>query len=330
MPDLKGYTADQILNMYNKISLDIYLEMGIVDKKTYESVKDDDRKRQELLSNIKTPEGKEANVFAEKFVRKAIDIDNQENTNGVYFENLGTSLLAKAYNELKRILKDEDNKLSAEDREYYERTQNKVTERIDTLIHDLANQVGYHLVFQETIADCYSGYLEMFEARAADLKPNDKLHKEIEKGKKTILDPMITEYDKNVGISNLGASAKDAKTIEKNYDKALKVAYDWKPDEKTLKDVSQYHFLDENGQAQAQFRDDAGNEHTTYEKGDEVIPDRELSEVMNLARSNFAIQNSCDETIDGKTEAQINKELNQELLSTLYECDKASKGAEIS
>ena len=80
------------------------------------------------------------------------------------------------YTNQKRL---EDSNLSQERRDKLENRLDKVTKRIDSLIKDFAENIGYHFVDTTNIADVYAGYNKMFDARESDLKEDSNLRQQI-------------------------------------------------------------------------------------------------------------------------------------------------------
>lgn len=319
---VRSENSDQNQGILDKVALSVFCDMGIITKEQYDSVLDNVEKQIELLHSIKDLQGKQAEEFSERFVDKIVDVDNRYNTDDKWFKLVPPSTLAKAYIGTKEKIA--DNNLPDSQRVYLQSRLDKIAGRIDRLIEDFATNAGYYFVDPTNIADVYSGYREMFDVREPDLPDGSNLGIQINNNR-SALEDYIREYDSVTGISGVEETEADAKSIEKNYDDALKVATQWEPSEQILRSASKYKFLDEQGNAKPQFKNERGELTTDYESGYELNNQGELQGVIDLTRHDFALHHVKDDIVSQKTEEEINKELDDGVLYKLFEIDTAEQ-----
>ena len=317
---VRSETSDQNQAVLDKVALSVFRDMGIITKEQYDSVLDDVRKQIDLLQSIKDLQGEQAKDFAERFIDKIVDVDNKYDTN--WFDLVPPSTLAKAYSGTKEKLEGEG--LPDDQREYLQRRLDKISKRIDKLIEDFATYIGYFFIDPTNMADVYAGYKEMFDVREPDLPEGSDLRTHINNNRITLED-YIHEYDTVTGISGIEEKESDVKAIEKNYDDALKKATQWTPSEQTLRSASKYKFLDEQGNAKPQFKNENGELTADYESGYELNDKGELQGVIDLVRHDFALHHVKDDTVSQKSEEEINKELDDGVLYKLFEIDTAEQ-----
>lgn len=319
---VRSENSDQNQGILDKVALSVFCDMGIITKEQYDSVLDNVEKQIELLHSIKDLQGKQAEEFSERFVDKIVDVDNRYNTDDKWFKLVPPSTLAKAYIGTKEKIA--DNNLPDSQRVYLQSRLDKIAGRIDRLIEDFSTNAGYYFVDPTNIADVYSGYREMFDVREPDLPEGSDLRDQINNNRHALED-YIREYDSVTGISGVEETESDAEFIEKSYDDALKVATQWAPSEQTLRSASKYKFLDEQGNAKPQFKNERGELTTNYESGYELNDQGELQGVIDLTRHDFALHHVKDDIVSQKTEEEINKELDDGVLYKLFEIDTAEQ-----
>ena len=313
---IRSKNADQNQAIIDEIALSVFVDMKIISKQDFEKVKGDAAKQIKLLQSVEDLKGKKEIDFAERFIDKILS--NEED----YLDCVPPYTLALAYTKTKDRL--ENTILSDDKREHLQKRLEKVTNRIDSLINDFAQNIGYHFVDTTNIADVYSGYNKMFDAREADLPEDSTLRQQINDNR-TALDIYIKDYDSQNGISEIAEKEEDVETIEKNYDAATKVAAKWKPSEATLRSASKYQFLDDKGKAKPQFVDEEGSLVFEYEEGCELYDKGELNSIIGLVQHDFALRHIKDAPVSNVED--VEDELNEDVTHKLFELDTAEKFA---
>ncbi len=313
---VRSNSSDENQRIIDEIALQVFVKMNIISQESFDAVKGDATKQIKLLQTIENLQGKKELEFSERFIDTILAEDQD------YLDCVPPYTLALAYTQTKKRL--EDSNLSQERRDKLENRLDKVTKRIDSLIKDFAENIGYHFVDTTNIADVYAGYNKMFDARESDLKEDSNLRQQI-KLNRVALENYIKKYDDEHGISTLDEKESDAATIEKNYDAATNIASGWQPSEETLYSASRYKFLNKKGEEKPQFIDDKGNLTTEYKPGYTVLSNGELNDVLDLVRHDFSLDHIKDNPVETMSEDEVQQELDQDALHKLFELDTAEK-----
>ena len=331
---LRSMNSDKSQELLDRVALSVFCDMGVISQQQFNDAVNSGVEAQiQLLNSIKNPSGNQADEFSDRFVEKIVEVDNQYDTNDALFSHVPPATLAKAYNATKKRLQEKN--LSDEQRDHLESRLAKITDRMDLLTNNFATNSGFYFADPTNIADVYSGYKEMFDAREPDLEEKEEDDEDLKQYKSQLrsqiasnrqaLDGYIQEYDKVNGISSVEEKEDEVETIEKNYDAAAEAADKWRPGEETLQTASKYRFLDADGNVKPQFINEEGDLTQDYQKGYEVNPTGELRGIIDLTRHDYALQHVKDDPVSGKSEEEINSELDNGVLYKLFELDTADK-----
>lgn len=324
MPTTRQRSADSDTNQsyLDKIALSVFLDMDIITQEQYDAAINGGVPAQiDLLQSIKDLEGKKAEDFSERFVDKILD------ENESWFDLVPPSTLAKAYVATREKLNNGD--LSSAERIKFQNRLDKISNRIDSLVNDFANNVGYHFVDTTNIADVYAGYNEMFDAREPDLEQGSDEVAQIHSNRDALKEYMAA-YDAEWGIESVDESEESVKSLTQNWDTASKKAKAYKPSESALSDASQYKFLDKNGAEIAQFKDENGNPAFDYQSGYVLDEEGRLAAIIDLMRHDFSLHHINDGNVGNKTTEEIQSEIDRKIsdkLKEIYEVDKIKNGS---
>ena len=205
----------------------------------------------------------------------------------------------------------------------------KVGARIDELAEMLERDSHYSndLFFADVtnVSDTYNGYKEMFEARMKDLPEDDERRAKMEKGFNA-LEVQYNEYLKSWNLQDV--TPEKAKELNKRFEqinKGLeKVSLDDMEAKKVLTDsgatlttlLSNFKFLDENGNIEPQFVDKDGKKSDVYTDGAKVIKGSKLEQSITLAKQLY-IQDNLGQT-DEINEESLKSALADYLPTVLY------------
>jgi len=317
--------ADNIELAFASRTLKIYRDMGLISDSEFNRAVSSRNVYvvDEALARVTELNPAQELNFAERFVRDVYnDVKN--------IDTVVPVILANAYRSLK--LKAQKNTANAQDRGLLE----VVRARIDSLSNQFAMFNGnsttpaiegqglvFNFVDTTNIADSFDGYDKMFKARLEDFPDNsaDPMRNVLESNRRKAID-VIRQYDKAWGLDEAGKTSIDS--IENRWDDLNKAVNGIAIDGNIMGLVSRYQFLDANGRPLAQFVDANNNPKLNFERGDRIIADGRLNQVIDLARQDV-IKSHLAKTgqridIDG-----LSKEFNDRILTKLFEIDTADK-----
>lgn len=305
---VRSANSDENQALLDKIALSVFRDMKIISESDYNDVAGNPSAQIDLLTSVPDLSGNRAIEFSERY----IDAIMQTDENLLY--SVPPSTLAKSYVKIKERLAETD--INSETREKLTRYQERIAERIDSLIGDFAIKIGYSFVDTTNIADVYSGYKEMFDAREPDVPENSSLRNQINSNR-TVLDVSIREYDdvyNLTGITNENAEEK-SQELESNYDNAWNRLSSINVSQDTLDKALTYKFLDKDGKEKTQID----------QESKQLLENSELSNILDLARMDMAQKYAVDGDVDSKADEVLQEELDNGLLFKLFEIDTAEK-----
>ncbi len=209
----------------------------------------------------------------------------------------------------------------------------KLAARIDDLSADFANSGGmvvnqneWPLVDTNNIADVYEGFGNMLNARLAEIDITKQPQKVAEMRKNLQqIQSVISDYDDMWRLKNL--RREDADRLAEHWDELYGALNRAELFKETKEKLSKYKFLDSKGEIIPQFtsgkRGDT-KKYEEYEHGFRIIRDGRLASVVELARHDVAKKHVADFENDVDEEA-LEFELNEEVLTKLFEIDAADK-----
>lgn len=214
----------------------------------------------------------------------------------------------------------------------------KITARIDELSADFANSGGmvvsqneWPLVDTNNVADVYEGFTNMLNARMAEIDATKDSEKVTEmRANLRLMQNAIENYDEAWGLKNL--RHEDAEKLAERWDELYGALNRAELSEDTKKKLSKYKFLDSRNRVIPQFvsgkRGDT-EKYEEYEPGFRIAKDGRLASVVELARHDIAKKHvaEVDKDID---EEELEFELNEQVLTKLFEIDSADKVIQVA
>ncbi len=323
-------TSDKNTLLFVKKIAKIYAELGLLSENEANNAQElrDVEAVSKVIAKVPQMSREQRLQFCDVFVRDG-------------FDGATPAILADAYRSVfGRAKTDDAQKQRLKD----------LAKHIDNLSEDFANTGGMvintgsnALVDVSNIADVYEGFEDMLRARMGDVDKLDDQNAvdarlqemadlgvsleqaKIDQMNSNIghLETVISEYDENWGISNLGPD--NAASLEENWDNLNEALGRAELTDETKAMLSKYKFLDKNGKVIPQFRSANNRDKTEYEEweqGRKIIKGGRLATIIDLTRHDLAKRHVLDENID---EDSLEQELNEEVLFKLYEMDTADK-----
>ncbi len=238
------------------------------------------------------------------------------------------AILADAYRAISARVKEGDAK--------QQERLDKIAARIDDLSADFANSGGmvvsqneWPLVDMSNIANIYEGFGNMLDARIVDVDVDKNPEKvaEMQANKKQI-ETVVSDYDGSWGLGKL--RAEDAPKLADRWDEIYAMLNRAKIFDETKEKTAKCKFLDARGNIIPQFKSNKRGDTKRYEEYDvgfDIAKDGRLASIVELARHNVAKRHvaNFDDKIDEDT---LESELNEEILSVLYEVYAADQVAQ--
>ena len=209
----------------------------------------------------------------------------------------------------------------------------KLAARIDDLSADFANSGGmvvsqneWPLVDTNNVADVYEGFANMLDARMADIDATQEPYKVAEmRANRQQIEAVVSDYDNAWGLIDLQAG--DAPMLAERWDELYGALNRAELSEETKEKLAKYKFLDSKGAVIPQFtsgkRGDT-KKYEEYEPGFRIAKDGRLASIVELARHDVAKQHVADVQADIDENA-LESELNEQVLTKLFEIDTADK-----
>ncbi len=283
-------TSDQNQIMFDRITLGVYQEMGLVDKK----LNPNDMTPQQVAESIDKVKlnDQQRLEYASRFVDATV-------TDQAKFELVPPRILADAYVITK------SNVMAAKtdsEKEAYLKRFATLASRIDNLIVNFEKQTNQWYTDPTNIMDVHDGYNHMFDVRQPDLQVNENQNKktqeynrqlnEIINKSRTTLAGMLEEYDRLYNLTK--ANPEHADELMARWKDLKERLGKTELTRETLETAAKYKFLDEKGQPIPQFLDEKGQPSLEYKEGYTIDPKGRLAQVINLSRNDVAMENVGD------------------------------------
>lgn len=306
--------------MLDKVKLQVLLDMGVISQDIYNAGIQTPAAAIDRLNGRRKLNDKEQEEFEQRLTARMTE-DEQ------LFRLLPPAVLAAEYE------KSYDNLFAAMERDpqsehipKHEQIE-KLEARIDELSADAYNRRNLFFADVTNISDTYDGYMQMFAARERRLGQGeeDNAKRRMMDANRRNLDELIGEYDREWNLQNI--SAADADRLNRRFDELSQALEQTGLDDDTLRLVSNFKFLDANGQAEPQFADADGNQSDVWKQSAGIIQGGKLENMVRIARHNVLL-NQLGSAEELNVE-NLNAELNNELQSVLYAAhvaDQVEKG----
>ena len=280
-------TSDQNQIKFDLVTLEIYREMGLVDASVDPSNMTPNEVAK-LIDSINLTEEKHKE-YSNKFIDTIIG-DSE------LFELTPPKILTDAY-----IFAREQLQTNPNDKDFVKRFDT-LARRIDSLITNFHAKINYFYSDPSNIADVWAGYRKMCDVRTADLRITEKDNEATKKYKQDIAEAAqetITQLQEIVSMYSYMWNLKDLKPED-----AEKLEQRWKQISKSLKGIeltdellfvlSNYKFLDEDGNPMPQFIDENGDPKLEFKPGYKLNPTGRLSRIISLAKNDVTMMNVGD------------------------------------
>ena len=311
--------SDRNEYLVENIQLEILHDMQLIDDDTFNETKSDSSKAMDIAyADYKlTPE---QNIEFENRITDKM-LNNQE-----LMTVIPPRFLADRYQNLQQYIATKTQENPEYDASEDKRKLSVLEERIDKLTADIANEQGSYFNDVTNIADTYDGYMKMFEEREKYLQDNEKdnVTKDNIATSRATLEKYIKEYDKDWSLENL--TENDANRLNTRAQEITKNMQDIELSEENLKLVSNFKFLDENGNPEPQFISPEGEKSDVWQQGYKVDETSKLADVIRLAKQNVLMDNLGSEA-SIKPE-NLAEDLNETLPQTLFALHVADKTAQ--
>lgn len=304
----RSASSNQNKFLFDRIVLSVYIDMGLVDNKN--RLLEDPYKIIDLISKVDLNLEQQAE-FSERLVDKTVN-------DKVLFSMLPPAVLAFAYEETYKNSLAQNN-LSKK----YNNRLAKITNRIDELVENFANNTGFFFADISNISDTYEGYKKMFQVRLKSFGSKDFDEKgELYKQNLKKLGTLIADYDSKWNIKQV--SEKDLGKIQKRWDAVAKKLNETNPSEEVLQKAANFIFLDEKGNEIPQFANWKGT--TVKERFIEYKPAKNsrLEKIVDLAKHSVNMRHCGDFNVK-ITSLNLQKELDDEILVKLFEVNTAEQ-----
>ena len=227
------------------------------------------------------------------------------------------SMLAKKYVELEEQAskeKDEDQKNDIEAK------KSVIGRRMDELTEMLVKEgkTNDDLYFADVtnIADVHNGYMKMFDAMDKDWRDSDNTTPEAQKMRQgaSMLDAEFEKYQEQWNLQNI--QEENAEELQERFADLNKKLEGVELDGETAQLVSNFKFLDAEGNVEPQFVNEKGEVSDVYSEGAKVIEGSKLDTAIRLAKQNILLENLGTET--EFTPELLQAQLAEKLPETLY------------
>lgn len=316
--------SDQNDFRLDELKLEVLHDMEKISDDVYEKAKDNPAYAMEQIQNKLPMSEKDYTEFQSRLGERMISDDE-------LLPLIPPAMLAEQYTLLQEKNADENN----HDKEADSNKLSRVEQRIDELTHNLYESAGLYYADVTNISDTYEGYKQMFDAREKYMKPevdengniiydedgNKQLNPQDEmlKGEmdigRELLEKRIHDYDDEWHLSAVNSDT-NAKDLDHKFDDLNKELKDIELDDETLALVSNFKFLDNEGNPEPQFTDSEGNSTDTYEEGAKVTAGSELENVIRVAKQNVLLRQLGAE--DKASKEDLAAALKEEVTSVLY------------
>ena len=319
---IRSFNSDNNEALLDMVKVDALREMGVItddDLNKLSKLPEEQVKNNINLLNDKLPKMSQQQLaeFEDKVTDRMLGNDE-------LFALVPPAALAKAYTGLDAKIAQEQDNAKKQD---LTAKKDKVGARMEQLTTMLAqnDHTFDDLYFADTtnIADVYEGYVKMYDAMDKNWRsPRDggPLAQQIRQGEYKLRE-VYSQYREDYNLKNI--TANDADKLQKRYEDLNKQLSGVEIDENTAKLVSNFKFLDEQGNVEPQFVDKDGKQSDVYTDGAKVIEGSKLETSIRLAKQQILLENIGTETqFDDKT---LQQQLAEQLPESLYGLHVADK-----
>ena len=311
----RSLNSDENEFLLDMVKLKVLLDMEIINQDIFDKAKQTPQHAIEAIQSKRPLKDKEQAEFENRLANEMLG--RQE-----LFALIPPSLLADLHmqvsHKIESILAQNPNSDVSDEKAKIA----KIEERMDNLSHQLYTSEGLHFNDITNVSDTYEGYLKMFEAREKTLNQQNDSQKMDEIAKNRLkLQEIIGDYDRAWNLENI--SEKDVTAIDEKFDKIHNTLEELEPSEDVLKLISNFKFLDENGQEEPQFVDEDNKPLSGWKKGAKIAKGSKLENVVRIAKQNVLMRGlGSKEEI---TKDALTTELNGAIPEVLYAAHVASQ-----
>ena len=319
---IRSASSDMNDGFLDQVKLETLHDMGVINDADFNRGRQSVQDAIDVLNNIRELSANEVTSYENGVADKLLQ--DKEHFNIVPPKLLGQLYESKQQQMAAALQSDPNANVSGLQADI-DQIQNRMDELTDMAVN---KQELFYSDFTN-IGDTYEGYVVMFDARKkyAQNTPQDQaVVAKMDQAKTQILDPVINDYDNLWNLNGLDAN--QAESLDKRYDAINNVLNGVELDLSTMQMVSNFKFLDENGNIEPQFIDANGNLHDTYQQGDKVAPNSKLEATINITKQAYAMRNlNSNQTLDANMMQQdLGEMLTTETLYSYYIADRVNQG----
>ena len=322
---IRSFNSDENERLLDMVKVDVLREMEVISDEEWN--KTSKLPEQQVRNNINFLNDKLPKMSQKQLAEFEDKVIDRMLSNDTLFDLIPPAALAKAYTKFENKIAQEQDDTKKQD---LTAKKDKVGARIERLTTMLAknDHTFDDLYFADTtnIADVYEGYVKMYDVMDKNWRsPNDggPLVQQMRQGEYKLRE-VYAKYREGYNIKDI--TAKDADKLQKRYEDLNKQLSGIEIDENTAKLVSNFKFLDEQGNVEPQFVDKDGKQSDVYTDGAKVIEGSKLETSIRLAKQQILLENIGTEVqFDDKILQQQLAEQLPESLYALHVADKVVK-----
>ncbi len=323
----RSYNSDKNEEEMDKIKVDALRDMNVISDDEWNKIS---KQPEELIqARIDLLNDKLPKLSDKQLAEYESRVTDKMVSNDELFNRVPPANLAKAYIGLSKQIAEEKDDAKKQDLTV---KKEKIGARMEQLTTMLASKEhtfdDLYFADKTNIADVYEGYVQMYDALDKNWRsPKDggSLAQQMRHGEK-MLGEQFDEYKALYNIKDVKES--DSEKLQKRYEELDKQLKGVEIDAETAKLVSNFKFLDGEGNVEPQFVDKDGKQSDVYSDGAKVIEGSKLDTSIRLAKQNVLLENIGTDT---KFKAEdLQKEVSEQLPQTLYALhvvDQVQKGA---
>ncbi len=322
---IRSFNSDENERLLDMVKVDVLREMEVINDEEWN--KTSKLPEEQVRNNINFLNDKLPKMSQKQLAEFEDKVTDRILSNNELFALIPPAALAKAYTGLDaKIAQEKDDAKKQE----LTAKKDKVSTRMEQLTTMLAknDHTFDDLYFADTtnIADVYEGYVKMYDALDKNWRsPRDggPMAQQIRQGEYKLRE-IYGQYRQEYNIQDV--TANDADKLQKRYEELNKQLSGVEIDEDTAKLVSNFKFLDGQGNVEPQFIDKDGKQSDVYTAGAKVIEGGKLDTSIRLAKQHILLENIGTNTkFDAKS---LQQELSQQLPETLYALHVADKAVQ--
>ncbi len=306
---VRSSNSDSNEYLMDLMKLHVLHEMEIIDEKVFQGGQKTPTEAIEILNEKLPLNDKQQTEFESRMTEKMLDSEQ-------LFAMMPPKVLAEQYAKAQDQLSDAKKQAPEDDHSEKEAQIAKLEARIDELTDNLVSKNDVFFVDITNISDTYEGYMQMFDAREktlTDTPENASIKARIADGR-NIMNEHIGQYDETWNLQN--ATADNANDLNRRFDELSENLEKTTLDNETLQLVSNFKFLNAEGQIEPQFVDKDGNAAEAWSEGAQIAKGSKLENMVRIARQNVLMQQlGSDEKPDVE---KLNAELKDHLPYVLY------------